>query len=269
VKFENNEAHSQPFFGLNLRGLTRPDRGLDFYALNETLTAEAKAAIPPPRHPFWIHNYKAWETNWAFHGGTSGVFLDGFDAFRCEYGIWRSVIDRHTWLNMSFKEMSNKDLHMPFSIGVPDVAEAREEQYFQGIPRFQDDAPPTTVVTHALRSGDEIVVRGTAADSSAIKSVTVNGRQAHSLRDNLSQWEISFAVPQGTFETALGKDASQGKSIPSPKRFTITAFAEDEFGHVEPRPHMVDILTVGDRLEMVSTDSHWCTDGKTAQNTAN
>ena len=222
VKFENNEAHSQPFFGLNLRGIVRPAKGLDFYALNETLTKEANQAHPDPRHPFWIHNYKAWNTNWAFHGGTSGVFLDGFDAFRCEYGIWRSVIDRHTWLHMSFKEISNKDLHMPFSVGVPETDKAREMKYFQGIPRFQNDAPPTTVITEATRQGDEIVVRGTTSDSSAIKRVMVNGRKAHSIGDNFGQWEVSFAVAEG-------------------KPFTISASAEDELGHMEPRPHVVEL----------------------------
>jgi hypothetical protein len=45
-------------------------------------------------------------------------------------------------------------------------------------------------------------------------------QEGHSLHDDLTQWEITFAVPQG-------------------KAFTVSAFAEDDLGHVEPRPHVV------------------------------
>src|SRR5262249_18393093 len=54
TRFQGNEAHTMKFFCLNLRGITRPERGLDLYNQNKTLAREAAEAVPEPGKPFWI-----------------------------------------------------------------------------------------------------------------------------------------------------------------------------------------------------------------------
>ena len=225
VRFENNEAHTMRFFGLNLRGITRPDKAFDqegFYALNDTLRKDAAHAHPDNRHPFWIKNFRAWDTNWSFHAGTSGVFLDGLDVYRAEYGIWRSVLDRHTYRNLSFREISNKDLHMPFSIGMPESEDETGREYFRGIPGFVDDFPPATVITRVSREGGKVHVHGVASDSTAIKVVKVNGQKAYSTRENFSEWEVDLDAPAG--------------------ELVISASAEDRAGNVEKTPHRITLV---------------------------
>ncbi|MBN9118200.1 MAG: G8 domain-containing protein [Planctomycetes bacterium] len=224
VRFENNEAHAMRFFGLNLRGITRPDgfgSQKSFYDLNDVLKADAAGAHPDARRPFWVKNFRVWESNWSVHAGTSGVFLDGVDVFRAEYGIWRSVMDRHTYKNVSFKEIRNKDLHMPFSIGAPAEDDETGKEYFRGIPGFTDNLPPTTVVTSVVRSGSKVLVRGTTADTSAVRKVTVNGVEARATRDNFTAWEVELDAPTG--------------------KLTVTAGATDRGGNVEKTPHVVTV----------------------------
>ena len=105
------------FFCLNLRGVTRPDRGLDFYSQNESLAREAAEAMPEPGHPFWIRDFRGWEANWATHLGTTGVFIDGLDVFRSDVAIWRSIMDGSGFRRMTTKDMRVNDIHNPLSSG--------------------------------------------------------------------------------------------------------------------------------------------------------
>jgi hypothetical protein len=99
------------------------------------------------------------------------------------------------------------------------VAEVRDVAF----PRLLDpvdDLPPTTVVTHILRRGRQLVVRGTTADNGTVTRVVVNGRDARTVAPNFAEWEIAL------------EDASTGD-------VRLTAYAEDAAGNVEPRPHVV------------------------------
>jgi hypothetical protein len=220
VRFEDNEAHAMKFFCLNLRGVTRPDQGLDLYSQNEALARESDEARPEPAHPFWIRNFRCWDANWATHLGTSGVFIDGLDVFRSDVAIWRSIMDGSGFRRMTTKEMRVNDIHNPLSSGhVPSRDEA-SRGVFRGMSSFRDDMPPTTVVTSAVRNGNLVHVRGSVGDTSDIRRVTVNGKDAASTRDSFAEWEI-------VLEAASGKP------------FEVKAHAEDVHGHIEPRPHMV------------------------------
>lgn len=217
IRFEDNEAHTMKFFCLNLRGVTRPNVGLDLYSQNETLAREAAAACPDPRHPFWIRNFRCWEANWATHLGTTGVFLDGLDVFRSDVGIWRSIMDRSGFRNLTMRDMRVNDIHNPLSMAAP-TKEESERGVFRGMSSFTDSMPPTTVITSAVRDGSVLRVRGSVADTSDIKRVIVNGKQARSTRGSFAEWEITLEVLSG-------------------KTLELAAFAEDVNGHVEARPH--------------------------------
>jgi hypothetical protein len=227
IRFENNEAHTMPFFCLNLRGIARPDGGgLDFYNQNLTLAKEAGEALPDPEYPFWIRDFKCWEANWALHLGTTGVFVDGLNVFRSDVAIWRSIMDRSGYRRMTTKEMRVNDIHNPLSLGPPTDEEAnpagRRRGSFRGMSSFSDDLPPTTMVTRVVRDGNMVRVQGSVADTSAIKRVSVNDRPARSCRDGFAEWEISLEAPLD-------------------QELQITALAEDVNGHIESQPHRLTL----------------------------
>lgn len=226
IKFEGNEAHTMKFFCLNLRGVTRPANGLDFYSQNVSLADEAAAALPEAAHPFWIRDFKCWEANWAVHLGTTGVFVDGLDVYRSDVAIWRSIMDRSGFRRMTTKEMRVNDIHNPLSMGMPKYTEGESEstarRSFRGVSSFRDDLPPVTMITSVVRDGHLVQVRGSVADTSAIRHVTVNGKPARSTRDSFSEWEVSLdAVPESSLE--------------------IIATSEDVNGLVEIGPHRVTL----------------------------
>ncbi|MDR3618282.1 MAG: G8 domain-containing protein [Paludisphaera borealis] len=226
VRFEDNEAHTMKFFCLNLRGVTRPDRGLDFYSQNESLAREAVEAMPEPGHPFWIRNFRGWEANWATHLGTTGVFIDGLDVFRSDVAIWRSIMDGSGFRRMTTKDMRVNDIHNPMSTGYVPTKEESEKGAFRGLSSFKDDMPPTTVITSAVREGNLVRVRGSVADTSDIKRVLVNGRDAASTRGSFAEWEAVLEAPSGA-------------------AIDVGAGAEDVHGHVEPRPHVIHVEASG------------------------
>lgn len=226
VRFEGNEAHTMKFFCLNLRGVTRPERGLDFYSQNESLASEAAAARPEPGHPFWIRDFRCWEANWATHLGTTGVFIDGLDVFRSDVAIWRSIMDGSGFRRMTTRDIRVNDIHNPMSSGYIPTREESDRGAFRGLSSFKDDMPPTTVITSAVREGNLVRVRGSVADASDVKRVLVNGREASSTRGSFAEWETVLEAPSGA-------------------SLDVGAGAEDVHGHVEPRPHVVRVEAEG------------------------
>jgi hypothetical protein len=84
-----------------------------------------------------------------------------------------------------------------------------------------DDLPPATVITHVVRHGDGLVVRGTTSDNGTVVRVLVNGMEAHALRPNFAEWEIT---------------------VPALKRtMVLTALARDAADNVETRPHRLEV----------------------------
>ena len=85
-----------------------------------------------------------------------------------------------------------------------------------------DDLPPTTVVTHVLPQSDgTVLVRGTTADNSPVRSVLVNGLSAMPLEPDFRQWEA--VVPHDEVAT----------------QHEVRAQATDAAGNVESNAHVV------------------------------
>jgi hypothetical protein len=144
------------------------------------------------------------------------------------------VNDIHNPLSMDWKpEVYPEDSTAPatpataVSVEAPSARETKRgertgRRSFRGVSSFRDDRPPTTVITHAIREGDLIQVRGTTSDSSDIKRVLVNGAPARSTRASFAEWEITL-------------------SASSPEPLEIVAFAEDVHGQVETRTHRLTV----------------------------
>ncbi|MGC4003834.1 MAG: hypothetical protein QM811_12195 [Pirellulales bacterium] len=222
IRFEDNEAHSFRQFGLNIRGVPRFGGAGGMPEGNATLLKEAAEAMPAAGQPFWIRNFRSWESNYSIHLGTTGVFVDGLNTFRNDVAIWRSIMDRSGFRRLNSREMKVNDIHNPISVG-PLATEGRTSG---GVSSFRDTLPPTTMITKVVRTGSLVQVVGSVADTSDIKRVTVNGQPARSTRGAFTEWEIALDAP-------------------ADKPVTLQASAEDVNGKVETTPHTLTVTPDG------------------------
>jgi hypothetical protein len=152
IRFEDNEAHCQRRFGLNLggiRGMTHAElrRKGDYGDVAHSIGGTVGGVGPDGAHPFVIRNFKVWDTHWGFHAGAPSVHVDGFTAYECNYGMWRSTIDLHQYDNLSFRRMHAHAIFFPTGGHGPDI------HLEEGKPSFpetnpKDDFPPFSVITH-------------------------------------------------------------------------------------------------------------------------
>ncbi len=224
VRFDDNEAHSQRRFGLNLGGIrsissmadyTKPEEGTKFAnAIESRIKGGDVGGVGPDRaHPFVIRDLKVWTTHWAFHGGTPAVLIDGLKVHDSNYGIWRSRVDLNEYRDVSLTKIARVDIFYPWG-GNDDIGDDYDK-FLRPI----DDLPPMTVVTRVERTADGgLRVRGTTSDNGKVKDVRVNDRLASPTRDNYAEWEVVLAAA----------DARGG---------TVTAGGTDATGNVERTPH--------------------------------
>jgi len=155
---------------------------------------------PDPRHPFVIRNMTTWDVHWAFHPVSPSVLVDNFDIFNAEYAIWRPVYKDHAYREVRLDQVSISKEFAP-------TGRKNDDAEF---PKPVDDFPPSTVIT-SISNG---LVRGTTVDNGVVKRVLVNGREAKATAPNFAEWEIALD-----------------------KTDKVEAWAEDEAGNKESRPH--------------------------------
>lgn len=227
IRFDNNEAHCQRRFGLNLggiRGLTYSGIEADGNSASELETSvggTVEGIGPDSRHPFRIRDFKVWDTHWAFHAGSPCVSVEGMNIYDCNYGIWRSIIDRHQYTDLAFRKIHQHAIFFPTGGGGPEMEYQNGQLTFPNLDPV-DDLPPATIITHVTpTSHGEWRVRGTTIDNGKVEQVLINGKPARPTRANFAQWEVLL------------------RELPS--HGTISAVAEDTAGNREPRPHVVTI----------------------------
>jgi hypothetical protein len=231
IRFDDNEAHSQRRFALNLGGI-RAVAGMDDYTkFDNGGTGDVRVELdtervkrgdvggvgPDVKHPFVIRNFRAWTSTWAFHGGAPSVLIDGLHVYDSSYGIWRSRTRLNVYKNLSMTNMRVADVFHPWG-GNPSI-----EDDYNKLLRRTDDRPPVTVVTGVVRnSGGELVVRGTCVDDTQIVGVSVNGVAARAVGPNFMEWEAVLSGAGG-------------------RAGTVTAVGTDKSGNVERTPHVVRV----------------------------
>jgi hypothetical protein len=102
-------------------------------------------------------------------------------AIPCGAGLLRgprSITDGSGFRRMTTRDMLVDDIHNPLSSGYVSSREEADWGAFRSVSSFRDEMPPTTVITCAVRYGYLAVVKGTTADTSDVRRVTVNGRRA-------------------------------------------------------------------------------------------
>jgi hypothetical protein len=180
VRFEDNEAHCQRLFALNLGGSAQMK-----FAKPQS---DVEGVGPDFHHPFVIRNFKVWDTHWGFHTASPCVSIDGAEFFDCTYAFWRCVMHRHHYERVSLVDVDNA-FFFPRAAGESNYDYSIED-YFDLVP--VDDLPPVSIITHVIPDGDSVTVRGTSSDNNDIKEVLINGKPVRPLRPNFAEWEVEF-----------------------------------------------------------------------------
>ena len=206
LRFEDNEAHAQRRYGVNLAG---PADGEP--------SDHAEAVGPDSKHPLAIRGLRIWDCHWAFTPATPGLLVDGLALAHCDYGFYKANFDRHAYRGVSIYQCGKS--YADFKGRRPDPAA------FPGPLDPVDDRPPVSVITgvEPLEPGRFRVV-GCSADDGRIKSVLVNGVEARPLVPDFSRWEATLGPIEG-------------------RPISLTATAEDAAGNVDRTPHVLTIST--------------------------
>jgi len=204
LRFEDNEAHTQRRYGLNLGG-----------GAGSGTKGGVGGVGPDSRHPFVIRGLNVWEAHWAILLAAPSIALDGVDVTDCDFGLWRPHYDRHAYRNLRvhhsrwayFAETGTRPKPTGFPAPLAPV----------------DDRPPVTVITRTrLQADGRLLVQGVTADDGDVRSVRVNGRSARSVAPNYSQWEVLL----------------EGSDATTPN---LVACAQDAAGNSEAVPHEVNL----------------------------
>jgi len=88
-----------------------------------------------------------------------------------------------------------------------------------------DDLPPTSVITHVLRQGDKLLIRGTTADGGEVQSVTVNGQAVKSVATNFAQWEITLTAAGNPELKVTSRDKAANEERPTTTKVATDVLA--------------------------------------------
>lgn len=205
VRFEGNEAHSLPNYGLNL--------------------GEGIGGVGPDAdHPFVMRDLKIWKVRLGYRPAVPHVLLEKARLHGNTYGIYLPDYVGHDYRDVTQTGFNGpiRQRRMPgvdkAGDGAGKIRPAEEE-----VARLDpvDDLPPTTVITHVTRAGDgQLLVQGTTADNGTVKQVLLNGRPVEATRADFAEWRLTLPA-DGTVELA--------------------AHAVDAAGNAEPRPHRLAV----------------------------
>ena len=103
VRFEDNEAHCDGLYGINLgEGVNRVG--------------------PDERHPFVLRNTKIWEIHYGFRVQSPSVLVENMQIHRSVYGVYHPNFDRHVYRNMTISQSGRNGDAEPFNRGHDDLS---------------------------------------------------------------------------------------------------------------------------------------------------
>ena len=101
VRFENNEAHCDGLYGINLgEGVNRVG--------------------PDARHPFVLKNTKIWEIHYAFRVQSPSVLVEGMQIYNSIYGVYHPNYDKHVYRDLAITQSPRHGEAEPFNRGHDD-----------------------------------------------------------------------------------------------------------------------------------------------------
>jgi G8 domain len=140
VRFEDNEAHGDGLYGINL------GEGVDRVG-------------PDERHPFVLRNTKIWELHYAFRPQSPCVLVENMKMHKVAYGVYHPNYDRHFYKDMLISRAAaepfnrgHDDLSMQYGVLAVDGLTFAGHRYGGpgGMPLIQisDDNPTGTAESH-------------------------------------------------------------------------------------------------------------------------
>ncbi len=103
VRFEDNEAHCDGLYGINL------GEGVDRVG-------------PDERHPFVLRNTKIWEIHYGFRVQSPSVLVENMQIHRSAYGVYHPNFDRHVYRNLTISQSGRNGDAEPFNRGHDDLS---------------------------------------------------------------------------------------------------------------------------------------------------
>ncbi|MFI5458256.1 MAG: G8 domain-containing protein [Isosphaerales bacterium] len=205
IRFDGNEAHDHPRYGLNLGG-----------GAGNGSEGGVGEVGPDGHHPFMIRNFNVWDTRWGVTLAAPSVLIDGLTLAECDYGFWRSRYAGHAYRGV-----------VRFRVQFPEafmVGQRPDEIVYPSPLKPVDDRPPVTVMIRVspIRRG-RLVVQGVTVDDGMVRSVRVNGHAARPLAPNYLEWqvEIDAGSPLGPLALSAQSEDAAGNLEPIPHRATI------------------------------------------------
>lgn len=217
VRFEDNEAHSQRRFAINLGGIRHVSDAEDYKRihtpgsdLSRIQGGDVGRVGPDSQHPFVIKNTRIWNCHWVFHGGSPNVLINGLQAADCTYGIFKTRMDGHEYRRLNMQRIDTADIFEPW--GNTTI----QEDYHRYLDP-QDDLAPTSVITKCeWIDPQHLRVEGCSIDNNEIDSVEVNNHSVKPISDDYSQWEVVLDIePDSEPVTlqAIAKDTKDNSEV--------------------------------------------------------
>jgi hypothetical protein len=140
VRFEDNEAHGDGLYGINL------GEGVD-------------RVRPDERHPFVLRRTKIWEVHYAFRPQSPCVLVEDMKVHKAVYGVYHPNYDRHFYKDLLVSQVAaepfnrgHDDLSVQYGILAVDGLTFAGHHYGgrSGMPLIQmtDDNPTGTAESH-------------------------------------------------------------------------------------------------------------------------
>jgi hypothetical protein len=88
VRFDDNESHSDGFYG---------------FRLGECVP-EAQRLGPDASHPHMIRNLKIWDVHYGFRPEIPALLVENLNLWKADYGVYHPDYDRHVYRNISIRD---------------------------------------------------------------------------------------------------------------------------------------------------------------------
>ena len=220
IRFEDNETHSNGFWGLNL--------GLGIGGIG-----------PDADNPHVIRNLKIWSVIGGYAVEAPNVLIDGMMIHDAIYAVRASWYKSQDYRNVVMEAqgtpiatleqyLAHKTANGTKRVRQPGWPQgngdggARIQPPHVEVAKLSpiDQLPPITVITHVRKEGSHLIVGGTTSDNGTLKRVTVNDTVAKVAASG--EWEVTLVnVKTGPVKLTAGAEDSAGNAEKTPHELTV------------------------------------------------
>ncbi len=205
IRFADNESHCQR------------NHALDVGGLDINLEGGTGGVGPDVHHPFIVRNMRVWNAHWAFHPFSPSIKAEDFDIHNTAYGLWKPRFENHSYHNVHMENISAHVILDATGPNVPGLPWEKTDSHYPSrnvppMPLFDlelpktgqplepvDDLAPVVIATYVGKPvNGQVTLRGTATDYGPIKSLQVDGHDAHAVRPDFAEWEVTFKPAAST-----------------------------------------------------------------------